>query len=274
MSKFSPKSPPTNFQRLGIFKNQIVIRKRIFPHFQPNWPSGQPAHPAFRLSCGPFFSLFNRSFPPPPHWASASRRAQLTSRPNRPPSSSSRTGAKRTRGRRRPTSRRPHGRPRRPPPDEKKTAASIPLHSPINRRHSPSSNTGNRHLQTRAIEAPSTPAIEGAWPPPPRLCPIKGCPALSEDSHTSNAPSLSPQRALAMALLSQSSTASETPLHHLSSHDNPVIELACPSFPSPAPQSELSGTRAVGSRAPVSSRARQWPPVHGGPGRRGPRVFL
>jgi hypothetical protein len=34
-----------------------------------------------------------------------------------------------------------------PPPEEKKTAASIPIISPINRRHFPSSITGNRHLQ-------------------------------------------------------------------------------------------------------------------------------
>jgi hypothetical protein len=58
--KIPPKSPPTNFQSLGIFKNQIGIRKRIFPHFRP---SGQPAHPAFRPSRGPFFS-FQPTVPP------------------------------------------------------------------------------------------------------------------------------------------------------------------------------------------------------------------
>jgi hypothetical protein len=153
---------------------------------------------------------------------------------------------------------------------KKKTAASIPLHSPINRRHFPSSNTGNRCLHTGAIEAPSTPTLEGARPPPPCLCPIKGCPSLGEDSHTCNAPSLSPQRAL--ALPSRSSAASETPLHRLPCRGNPVIELACPSLPSPAPRSELSGTGAAGGRAPVSSLSQQWPPIHGGPGRRGPRT--
>jgi hypothetical protein len=55
--KIPPKSPPTNFQSLGLFKNQIVIQKRIFPHFRPNRPSGQPAHLAFRPSHGPFFSF-------------------------------------------------------------------------------------------------------------------------------------------------------------------------------------------------------------------------
>jgi hypothetical protein len=125
-------------------------------------------------------------------------------------------------------------------------AASILLHSPIKRCHSPSSITGNRRLQSRAIEALSTLAIEGARPPPPHLRPIKGRPALGEDSHTSNAPSLSPQHALTIALLSRGSTVSETPLHCLTSRDNPIIELACPSLPSPAPRSELSGTGAAG----------------------------
>jgi hypothetical protein len=124
-------------------------------------------------------------------------------------------------------------------------AASIPLYSPINQSHSPSSITGNRRLQSGAIEAPSTPAIEGARPPLLRLCPIKGRPALSEESHTSNTPSLSPQRALAVALPSRSFAAGETPLHRLPSRSNPIIELACPSFPSLAPRSELSGTGAA-----------------------------
>jgi hypothetical protein len=48
--KLPPKSPSTNFRSLGIFKNQIFIRKRIFLHFRP---SGQSAHPAFRPSHGP-----------------------------------------------------------------------------------------------------------------------------------------------------------------------------------------------------------------------------
>jgi hypothetical protein len=151
-------------------------------------------------------------------------------------------------------------------------ASSILLQSPIKQRHFPSSITGNRHLQSRDIEAPSTLAIEGARPPLPRLRPIKGCPILGEDSYTSNAPSLSPQRALAVALPSRGSATGETPLHHLPSRGNPVIELACPPFLSPAPRSELSGTGAAGCRALVSSRARQWPSVHGGPGRRGPRT--
>jgi hypothetical protein len=43
--KIPPKSPPTNFQSLYIFKNPIFIRKRIFLHFRPNRPSGQPTQP-------------------------------------------------------------------------------------------------------------------------------------------------------------------------------------------------------------------------------------
>jgi hypothetical protein len=74
------------------------------------------------------------------------------------------------------------------------------LHSPIKRRHFPSSIPSNRRLQSGGIEASSTPTIEGTWPPPPHLCPIKGRPALGEDSHTSNAPPLSPQCAPAAAL--------------------------------------------------------------------------
>jgi hypothetical protein len=71
--KIAPKSPCANFQSLGIFKNQILFEKEFFPSLS--------AHPAFRPSHGPFSFLFNRSFFPP-HWALASRPAQLTSRPN------------------------------------------------------------------------------------------------------------------------------------------------------------------------------------------------
>jgi hypothetical protein len=125
-------------------------------------------------------------------------------------------------------------------------AALLLLHSPIKRRHSPSSIPGNRCLQSGGIEASSTPAIEGVRPPPPRLRPIKGRPTLSEDPHASNAPSLSPQRALATAHLRRGSATGETPLHRLPSRGNPVVEFTCPSFPSSAPWSELSGTGAAG----------------------------
>jgi hypothetical protein len=51
--KIPPKSPSTNFQSLIIIKNQIFIRKRIFLHFRPIRPSGQPAYSACRLTPPP-----------------------------------------------------------------------------------------------------------------------------------------------------------------------------------------------------------------------------
>jgi hypothetical protein len=263
------KSPPTNFQRLGIFKNQIVIRKRNFPHFRPNQPNSQPAHPAFRPSHGPFF-FFSTGHPPPLGLSLSAGPAHPHGPTGRllPPPAPEPSAQDAATGQ-------PRAAPRSTPMTStrrKIMAASILLHSPIKRLHSPSPITDNRRVQSRAIKAPSTPAIEGARPPPPRLHPTKGRPTLGEDSHTSNAPSLSPQHALTIALPSRGSTASETPLHRLTSLDNPVIELACPSFPSPALLSELSGTGAAGGRAPVSSRAWQWSPVHGGPDRCGPRT--
>jgi hypothetical protein len=129
---------------------------------------------------------------------------------------------------------------------EKITTASLLLHFPIKLCPSPYSIPGNRCLQSGGIEAPSTPANEGTRPPLPRLCPIKGHPALGEDPHTSSAPSLSPHQALAAALLSRGSATDETPLHRLPTRGDPIVELACPSFPSPAPWLELSGTGAAG----------------------------
>jgi hypothetical protein len=53
--------------------------------------------------------------------------------------------------------------------------------------------------------------------------------------------------------------------HRLPTSGDPAVEVAGPSFPSPAPWPELSGTGAAGGRALVSSCVQQWPPVHGGP---------
>jgi hypothetical protein len=99
----------------------------------------------------------------------------------------------------------PHrSRARKPPPPAGKiTTASLLLHFPIKRFPSPSSIPGNRHLQSGGIEAPSTSVIEGRRPPLPHPHPIKGCPALSEDPHTSSAPSLSPHHALTTTLPSR-----------------------------------------------------------------------
>jgi hypothetical protein len=128
--KIPPKSPPTNFQSLGIFKNQILFRKEFSslsaqPDQQPAGPSGLLAQPR------PFFSFPTGHSPPPPHWALACRQAQLSSRPNRPPSSSSCTGAKGTRRRRWPASRLPYGRPRHPPPEGTKWPHQSPFIPPL-----------------------------------------------------------------------------------------------------------------------------------------------
>jgi hypothetical protein len=136
-------------------------------------------------------------------------------------------------------------------------AASLLLHSPIKQCHFPSSIPGNRRLQSGGIEASSTPAIEGTRPPPPHLRPIKGRPAPSEDSHTSNAPPLSPQHAPTVALPSRGSTTGETPLHRLPNHGNPVLQLTCPSLPSPIPWSELSSIGAAGGQAPEHGNGRR-----------------
>jgi hypothetical protein len=68
------------------------------------------------------------------------------------------------------------------------------------------------------------------------------------------------------------SVTGETLFHRLPSRDNPAIEFTGPPFLLPTPRSELSGTGATGGRASASSRERQWPPVHGRPGRRSPRT--
>jgi hypothetical protein len=71
--KIPPKSPPTNFQSLGIFKKQILFGKEFFHHFGPSfgfWPSRGP--PPFSFPNWPFFFL--------PRWASAARSAQLATR--------------------------------------------------------------------------------------------------------------------------------------------------------------------------------------------------
>jgi hypothetical protein len=72
MSKIPPKSPSTNFQSLGKFKNLIFIRKEIFLNIRPNRPSGQSAHPAFQPS--------QPHRPPPP---AGRARALGPSRPTR-----------------------------------------------------------------------------------------------------------------------------------------------------------------------------------------------
>jgi hypothetical protein len=66
--KIPPKSPSTNFQFLPIIKNQIFIRKRIFLHFRPIRPSGQPAYSASHPTLPPGLRFPHpacRPMPPP-----------------------------------------------------------------------------------------------------------------------------------------------------------------------------------------------------------------
>jgi hypothetical protein len=216
---------------MGILKKSNVIRKRIFyvtfgpaaAHFL-FFSTGcfSPSPLGIGLSAGPAHPHGPTGRLLPPAAPKPSAQDAAASRPRAAPRSTPTTSTGR-----------------------KIMASSILLQSPIKQRHFPSSITGNRHLQSRDIEAPSTPAIEGARPPLPRLRPIKGCAVLGEDSYTSNAPSLSPQRALAVALPSRGSATGETPLHHLPSRGNPVIELACPpALPLPRPSVGALGHRS------------------------------
>jgi hypothetical protein len=98
--KIPHKSPPTNFQSLGIFKNPIFIPKRFFLQLsaqsaqQPAGPSGLLAQPTF------FFLLLhqNRARKPPP---------PVGLMP-------------------------PHGRPRPPPPKGKNLLCHPSFISPLN----------------------------------------------------------------------------------------------------------------------------------------------
>jgi hypothetical protein len=65
--KIPPKSPPTNFQSLGIFKNQILYEKEFSITFGPFGLSAQP-----RPTC-----FFPTGRSPSPHWALASWPAHL-----------------------------------------------------------------------------------------------------------------------------------------------------------------------------------------------------
>jgi hypothetical protein len=108
-----------------VYSKIKFYSENFFPHFRPNRPSSQPAHPEFRPSSpnGPTGHLLPLPAPEPNAQGAAA------------------------------------GLPRTAPtvdPDalhrKKKMATSIPLHSPINRRHSPFSNTGNRRLQTGPLK--------------------------------------------------------------------------------------------------------------------------
>jgi hypothetical protein len=117
-------------------------------------------------------------------------------------SSSSCTDVGHARRRRRPAGLAPPPRSPRRLHGKRKTAASNPPSFPPNNRcHCPPpssiSESGTFNL---AIEAPSSRQLKALGPPVPRLRPIKADPSHGEASHTSNAPSPSPHRALAIVL--------------------------------------------------------------------------
>jgi hypothetical protein len=71
--KISRKSPSTNFQSLGKFKNPIFIRKEFFLRIQPT----RPAHsPGLGLPAGPSHPTPPRPKPPSPLGLSTARPAR------------------------------------------------------------------------------------------------------------------------------------------------------------------------------------------------------
>jgi hypothetical protein len=100
--KIPPKSPPTNFQSLGIFKNQILFGKQFFLHFRPIRPfspavahfiffstshfSPPPSPPGLGLSAGPSRPLgpVDRTSVAPCRIAASHTGKRLTSRRLRP----------------------------------------------------------------------------------------------------------------------------------------------------------------------------------------------
>jgi hypothetical protein len=123
--KIPPKSPPTNFQSLGIFKNQILFRKEFFRHFGPSF--------SFRPSRGP---------PPFSFPNSAARSAQLATRRWRP-------------ARLPPPSR----------GDASSHAAFAPLHAQLTGGpHLSSLTSGSARAQTRRHRLPPLPAPPSSTP--------------------------------------------------------------------------------------------------------------
>jgi hypothetical protein len=220
--KIPPKSPCANFQSLGIFKNQILFGKEFSRHFRPIRPFGPAA--------AHFFSFQPPVSPPPlPTGPRPLGQPSPTSRPNRPPSSSSRTGAKRARSHRS-ASRRPHGRPRRLHRKKKKWPHQSPFIPQLISAISPSSKTDNqclqlgplKLLQRRPLKAPLV-----KTPTPPTL------PLLAL-----NVPSPSPFRTEAPPPVRRPSTASRA------TTTPPLSSSVRPSSPPPLGR---------------SSRAPEWP---------------
>jgi hypothetical protein len=137
-----------------------------------------------------------------------------------------------------------------------------PEHSPLITSHHPASPLP-KQLIMELHYATASPSMAGRLRSSPR--PYKRRPSTLPPSHHPSDLPLSFPPLLSSTAVAEPDAAGETPLHSLPTHGDPAVELAGPSFPSPASWPELLGTGAVGGRAPVSSRARQWPPVHGGP---------
>jgi hypothetical protein len=90
-------------------------------------------------------------------------------------------------------------------------------------------------------------------------------PSTPPPSHRPSILPLSFPPLLSSTTVAEPDTTGEMPLQRLLTRSDPAVELTDPSFPSPAPWPKLSGTEAAGGRAPGSSHARQWSPVHHGP---------
>jgi hypothetical protein len=138
--KIPPKSPCANFQSLGIFKNQILFRKKFSLSLS--------AHSAFR----PSLFFLPADFPSPPPLGLG-----LPAGPAHPhgPTGHLLPPPAPTLGAHGAAEGQPHAASTvapTPPLEEKKTAASIPIISPITRRHFPSSITSNRCLQRRPLK--------------------------------------------------------------------------------------------------------------------------
>jgi hypothetical protein len=132
-------------------------------------------------------------------------------------------------------------------------AASIPIISPITRRHFPSSIIGNRRLQRRPLKLLQRRSLK--MTPPPVKHPTPPTPSLLAFT----APSLSSFRA-------ELSFAGELPFHRLPSHGTPP--LSSPARPSVLALRHRNGRRLSSGKLPRAAMAAspRWtgvPVVHG-----------
>jgi hypothetical protein len=185
--KIPPKSPCANSKAFVYSKIQILFRNNS-PQL-----SAQP-RPI------PFFLSSNRPiFPPLPTGPRPPGRPNPPSRPNRPSVIFFLPHRSQARSRRWPASHRLRGHPDISTGREKRLHL-FPIHFPSLISTIPPSSIPETGAFNPAIETPSIRPLKALGPLPPRLRPIKADPALGEASHTSNAPSLSPQRAVAVVL--------------------------------------------------------------------------